>query len=222
MADFKLIAERRDDFGKGAARRLRREDKIPAVLYGHGEDPVHLTLDGHATMMAMKMPNALLEIESPDGAKNRLAIARDIQRHPVTHNIEHLDLIIVKRGEKIEVEVPVVIEGEAAPGTVVSVDNQLIRLLAEATSLPESVEISIEGRGVGEHIYAGDVAVPEGSELVDDPELLMVNISAELSEEQLEAELESDAVDEEVAAATGAPAADEAEAGGEEAAGEEE
>ncbi len=214
MADFKLIAERREDFGKGAARRLRRADKVPAVLYGHGEDPIHLTLDGHATMMAMKMPNALLEIESPDGSKNRLAIARDIQRHPVTWNIEHLDLIIVKRGEKIEVEVPVVVEGEAAPGTVVSVDNQVIRLLAEATSLPESVEVSIEGREVGEHVYASDVTVPKGTELVDDPELLIVNISAELSEEQLEAELESEAVDEEVAAATGAPAEDDTEAQG--------
>lgn len=212
MADAKLIAERRTEFGKGAARRIRRADRIPAVLYGHGQDPIHLTLEGHATMMALKHANALLEIENPDATKNELAITREVQINPVTRNIEHVDLIIVRRGEKIEVDVPIILEGEAAPGTLVSVDNQTISILAEATHIPESIEVSIESREVGEHIYAADVKLPSGTQLVADPELLMVNISAELSEEQLEAELESEAVDEEAAAATGAEADEEGEA----------
>lgn len=211
MADAKLIAERRTEFGKGAARRIRRADRIPAVLYGHGQDPIHLTLEGHATMMALKHANALLEIENPDATKNELAITREVQINPVTRNIEHVDLIIVRRGEKIEVDVPIILEGEAAPGTLVSVDNQTISILAEATHIPESIEVSIESREVGEHIYAADVKLPSGTQLVADPELLMVNISAELSEEQLEAELESEAVDEEAAAATGAEADEEGE-----------
>ena len=212
--DAKLIAERRTEFGKGAARRIRRADRIPAVLYGHGQDPIHLTLEGHATMMALKTSNALLEIENPDATKNELAIAREVQVHPVTRLIEHVDLIIVKRGEKIEVDVPVHVEGEAAPGTIVSVDNQTLLVLAEATHIPEYFEVSVEGREVGDHIYAADVTLPQGTELVADPEMLVVNISAELSEEQLEAELESEAVDEEVAASTGAEPSEDAEDGG--------
>jgi large subunit ribosomal protein L25 len=125
--------------------------------------------------------------------------------------IEHLDLLLVKRGEKVEVEVPIVVEGEAAPGTLVSVDNQSLLISADATKLPDSIEVNIEGREVGEHLYAADVTLPAGVELVSDGELLIVNVSAQLSEEQLEAELESDAVDEEVAASTGAEPAGEAE-----------
>lgn len=197
MDDIKLIAERREEFGKGAARRIRREDKIPAVIYGHGNDPVHLVLQGHQTMMALKNPNALLTIENPDASKRELAIAKDVQRDPVSRVILHVDLIIVKRGEKIEVDIPIVVEGEAAPGTMVSVDNQTLTVLADATALPENFPVSIEGREVGEHLYAADVELPKGVELAADPELLIVNVSAELSEEALEAELESDAVTEE-------------------------
>lgn len=207
MVDAKLNATLRSEFGKGAARRARREGLVPAVLYGHGSDPIHLHLDGHATMMALKHANALLEIAG-DGVDKQLAIARDVQVHPVTRIIEHVDLIIVKRGEKIEVEVPVHLEGEAAPGTLVSVDNQTLLLLADALHIPEFLTVSIEGREVGDHIYASDVELPKDAELAADPELLVVNISAELSEEELEAELESDAVDEEVAAATGAEPSD--------------
>lgn len=215
--DAKLIAERRTEFGKGAARRIRRTDRIPAVLYGHGQDPIHLTLEGHATMMALKTSNALLEIENPDATKNELAIAREVQVNPVTRHIEHVDLIIVKRGEKIEVDIPIHVDGEAAPGTIVSVDNQTLLVSAEATHIPEYFEVSVEGREVGDHLYAADVTLPKGVELIADPEMLIVNISAELSEEQLEAELESEAVDEEVAAATGAESDEDAEAGTEDA-----
>lgn len=197
MADnIQLKVRNRDEFGKGAARRIRREDRIPAVLYAHGDEPAHITLDGHATMMALKNPNALLEIVNEDTGDTKLAIARDVQREPIRRFIEHVDLIIVKRGQKIEVEVPVIVEGEAAPETLVSVDNQTLLVEADATKIPESFEINIEGREVGEHVYASEVTLPAGVSLVSDPELLVVNISAELSEEQLEAELESDAVEE--------------------------
>ena len=221
MADATLDVTRREEFGKGAARRFRREGKIPAVLYGHGMEPVHLLLDSHPTMLALRTPNALLKLTNPESGKSEMALAKDVQINPVTRVIEHLDLLLVKRGEKVEVDVPVVVEGEAAPGTMVSVVNQSLLISADATKLPESIEVSIEGRQVGEHVYAADVTMPEGTELVSDGELLVVNISAELSEEQLEAELESDAVDEEAAAATGAEPDDAQESSDDEAKAEE-
>lgn len=215
MADFKLLAEARTEFGKGAARRIRRSGRIPAVIYGHGGDPVHVSLEGHATMLALKHANALLEIESADGAKNVLAIARDVQIEPVRREIEHLDLIIVKRGEKIEVDVPVHVVGEAAPGTMVSQEESTIAVLADATKLPELIEVSIEGRPAGEHLLAGQVELPAGVELVADEELLIVNVS-----EEIEMDLESDAEEETAEAATEEAAADE-KSGAEEASEEE-
>lgn len=196
MSDYKLIAELRTEFGKGAARRIRRADKIPAVMYGHGTEPRHIILPGHETMLAFKHSNPLLEIESVDGTKNELAIAKDVQRHPVNRTIDHVDLIIVKRGEKIEIEVPIVIAGEAVPGTLVSLETQSLLVLADATKLPDAIEANIEGRGVNEHLLASDLLLPNGVELVADPETLMVHIAAMLSEAQLEAELESSAVEE--------------------------
>ncbi|MBM6590416.1 50S ribosomal protein L25/general stress protein Ctc [Brevibacterium sp. RIT 803] len=188
MADFKLIAEPRNEFGKGAARRTRRAGRIPAVVYGHGGDPVHISIDGHATMMALKHANALFEIESTDGAKNVLAIARDVQTDPVTRQIEHLDLIIVKRGEKVEVDVPVHIIGESAPGTMVQQEESTILIKADATKLPEYIEVTIDGRAAGEHVLAGQVELASGIELAADPELLVVNVS-----EEAEMDTESDA-----------------------------
>ncbi|MDN6534254.1 MAG: 50S ribosomal protein L25/general stress protein Ctc [Yaniella sp.] len=188
MADFKLIAEPRNEFGKGAARRTRRAGRIPAVVYGHGGDPVHISVDGHATMMALKHANALFEIESTDGAKNVLAIARDVQTDPVTREIEHLDLIIVKRGEKVEVDVPVHIIGEATPGTMVQQEESTILIKADATKLPEYIEVTVEGRAAGEHVLAGEVELASGVELAADPELLIVNVS-----EEAEMDTESDA-----------------------------
>ncbi len=199
MADAKLDVVRREEFGKGAARRFRREGKVPAVLYGHGIDPIHLLLDSHPTMLALRTPNALLKLENPNTGKSELALVKDVQVNPVTRENEHLDLILVKKGEKVEVDVPVVLEGEAAPGTMVSVDNQSLVIEADATKLPETIEVSIEGREVGDHVYAADVTMPAGSTLISDPELLVVNVSAQLSDAELEAELESDAVDEDAA-----------------------
>lgn len=144
MADFKLEAELRENYGKGYARRTRAAGRVPAVLYGHGTEPAHLSFDGHAIMMAMKNPNSLVEIATADGKLKSLAVARDIQRHPVRRDIIHVDFMIVKRGEKIEVEIPVNPTGEAAPGTLVSVETQTLRVLADATQLPELFEVSIE------------------------------------------------------------------------------
>lgn len=207
MSEIKLAAERRTAFGKGAARKIRRDHKIPAVLYGHGTAPVHITLPGHDTMMALKQANVLLSIEL-DGS-SELALAKDVQRDPVRPIIEHVDLVIVKRGEKVTVDVPVHTEGEAAAETVVTVEHTTVELQVEATHIPQSVVVSIEGLGAGTQIKAGDLELPKGAVLVTDEDALVVNITAMISQEALDAELaeaegeagiEHEASDEEAAA----------------------
>ncbi|MFW7414495.1 50S ribosomal protein L25/general stress protein Ctc [Demequina sp. SO4-18] len=176
MADkLTLVAEHRTEFGKGYARRIRANDKIPAVLYGHGTAPDHIVLPGHDTMMALKNPNALLNIDI-DGKKT-LAIAKDVQRHPIKPYIVHVDLLIVKKGEKITVDVPVHLEGESAPGTIHILEISSLEIAAEATHLPEYVTVSIEGMEEGDKLLAGDITLPQGSELDGDPEQLIVHIS---------------------------------------------
>jgi len=175
MAEIKLAAESRTEFGKGAARRIRRESKIPAVLYGHGGDPVHVTLPGHATMLALRQTNVLLNIDL-DG-KGQLAVAKDVQRDPVRNVIEHIDLQVVRAGEKITVDITVNIVGESAPGTIHLVEEQTLSVEAEATHLPESVEVSIEGLESGAQIHASDVALPEGSTLLTDPQAVVVLVT---------------------------------------------
>lgn len=182
-----LDATVRTEFGKGAARRIRRQDKIPAVLYGHGETPIHLELEGHATMLAVKNPNNLLTIRF-DG-NEELALARDVQRHVLRRDIEHVDLVIVKRGEKVTVDVAVHVEGEAAPETVVTTENATLSIEAPATDIPESFTVSVEGLEAGTQILAKDVELPQGVTLVSDEELLVVNVTEQISAEALEAEL---------------------------------
>ncbi|MCL2090029.1 MAG: 50S ribosomal protein L25/general stress protein Ctc [Micrococcales bacterium] len=191
MADVTLTATARNEFGKGAARRLRRASQIPAVLYGHGTDPVHVALPGHATMMALKRTNALFEIVL-DG-KTTLAIAKDVQVEPVRQVIEHVDLLIVKRGEKIAVDVPVHVVGESAPGTIHIVETQELQLEAEATNLPSSVQLDITGMADGTVVRAADVTLPAGSTLVSDPEHIVVTVSAPTAEP---VETEAEAADE--------------------------
>ncbi|NLF05959.1 MAG: 50S ribosomal protein L25/general stress protein Ctc [Actinomycetales bacterium] len=171
----KLVATARTEFGKGAARRTRRAGLVPAVLYGHGADPVHVALPGHATFMALKVTNVLLEIELDGDVQ--LAIAKDVQRDPIRDSIEHVDLQVVRKGEKVIVDVPVHVVGESAPGTIHLTDLQQLSLEAEATNLPEAVEVSVEGLEAGTNIFAADVALPEGSTLAGDPEALVVSIS---------------------------------------------
>ncbi|CAM3640106.1 50S ribosomal protein L25/general stress protein Ctc [Isoptericola cucumis] len=198
MSEIKLAAEARTEFGKGAARRIRRENKIPAVLYGHGTDPVHITLPGHATMLAMRQSNVLFSIEL-DG-KSQLAVAKDVQRTPVNSIIEHVDLLLVRRGEKIVVDINVNVVGESAPGTIHFVEAQTLSVEAEATHLPESVDVSIEGLEAGSHVTAGEVELPSGVVLLTDPEAAVVAVSeprAEAAAEDEEAEEGAEAAAEE-------------------------
>lgn len=190
MADNKLVAIPRTAFGKGAARTIRREGNIPAVMYGHGTDPVHISLPGHQTMMALKVANALLTIEI-DGV-DQLALAKDIQRDVLLRIIDHVDLVVVRLGEKVTVDVPIHVVGDAAIETVVTVENNTVELSVEATQIPESVKVSVEGVRAGTQILARDLVLPEGAELITDAEILIVNITQSISEEALEAELAAD------------------------------
>jgi len=189
MAD-KITAEQRTEFGKGAARRIRRDDKIPAVVYGHGDDPLHVSLPGHETMMALKNggANALLDLQI-DGSSH-LALTKQVQIDPIRRVIEHVDFVAVKRGEKVTVDVPIHLVGTAKPETLVVTENSTVQLEAEATHIPEFIEVSIEGAEVGTLIHASDLEFPAGSTLLSDPELLIVNVTQQRSEEELEAELE--------------------------------
>ncbi len=187
MPEVKLTAELRTEFGKGAARRIRRAHKVPAVLYGHGTDPVHITLPGHETLLALRTANALLSIDV-DGT-SQLALPKQVQRDPLKHSIEHVDLVLVRRGEKVTVDVPVVVEGEAAAETLVVVDHNTVAIEAEATHIPQQIVISIEGMTAGTQILASDLVLPSGSTIGMDPEALIVNITAAQSEAAAEAEL---------------------------------
>ncbi|MGO1165927.1 MAG: 50S ribosomal protein L25/general stress protein Ctc [Janibacter sp.] len=186
--DIRLASDKRNEFGKGAARKLRRANMVPAVLYGHGEDPVHLALPFHDTFQALKNPNALLTI-AIEGEGDQLALAKDVQRDPIKPIIEHVDLVIVKRGEKVTVEVPVHVEGEAAPETVVTLDAQTLEIEADVTKLPEGLTVSVEGLEIGTQVLAEQVEMPAGTTLVSDPEILVVNITQQISADELEAEL---------------------------------
>lgn len=186
-SEVKIQAESRTEFGKGAARRIRRQNKVPAVLYGHGIDPVHISLPGHDLMLALKTANALLAIQW-DG-NSQLALPKQVQRDPIKGFIEHADLLVVSRGEKVTVDVPVVLVGEAAPDTLVTVEHPTVSLEAEATHIPDSVEVHMDGAEAGTQILAKDLALAEGSTLILDPEALVVNIVAAPTAEDIEAEL---------------------------------
>jgi large subunit ribosomal protein L25 len=188
VAEVKIQAESRSEFGKGAARRIRRADKVPAVLYGHGTDPVHITLPGHDTMLALKTANALLFIEI-EGGGSQLALPKQVQRDPLKGTIEHVDLVIVKRGEKVQVDIAVHIEGEAVGGTLVVNESPSILVEAEATHIPDGVTVSVEGLDVGAQIHASDIELPQGTTLAIEPDTLIVNITAAATAEQLDAEL---------------------------------
>jgi large subunit ribosomal protein L25 len=186
MADDsnKVVAETRTSFGKGAARKLRATGKIPAVMYGRGTEPQHVALPAHQIGLIIRKSNAVLELEI-DG-KQSLALVKDVQKDPVLRIIEHLDLIVVIKGEKVTVDIPVHIEGESAPGTVVNRDATTLSIEAEATHIPESLVLSIDGLEAGTHILAKDVPLPTGSSLLSDPDLLVVAISEPEAEEEAE------------------------------------
>ncbi len=185
--EVKIQAEPRTEFGKGAARRIRRQNKVPAVLYGHGVDPIHVSLPGHDLMLALKTANALLSIQW--GGDSQLALPKQVQRDPIKGFIEHADLLIVSRGEKVTVEVPIVLVGEASADALVTLEHPTVSLHAEATHIPESIEVDIEGAEVGTQILAKHLQLTEGATLSLDEETLVVHLSAAPTAEDIEAEL---------------------------------
>jgi len=173
--DTKVHAELRENFGKGYARRLRASGKIPAVIYGHGTDPVHVALPGHQVALLIRRANVVLELVV--NGTQQLTLVKDVQKDPVHQIIEHIDLLVVKKGEKIQVDVPIVVVGESAPGTIANLDAVSISLEVEATHIPQNIELDIEGLEDGTHITAADLKLPKGAVLVADPETLVVAIS---------------------------------------------
>jgi large subunit ribosomal protein L25 len=175
VPEVKLTAEPRTEFGKGAARRLRRAHKVPAVLYGHGTDPVHVALPGHATMLALKQSNALLSLDL--NGKATLALPKDVQRDALRGTIEHVDLLIVRRGEKVTVDIPLHLVGASANGTLVTSESNTLSIEVEATHIPQSIEVDVEGAQAGTQIHAGEIALPAGATLAGDPEALVVQVT---------------------------------------------
>jgi large subunit ribosomal protein L25 len=189
VADYRLEAEARTEFGKGSARRTRRAGRIPAVLYGHGQDVVHLSLPARDFAAALRNggANALLTVVL--NGKEQLALTKSVQRDPLTRQHEHADLILVRRGEKTTVDVPVVVVGEPAPDTIPNHQLNTVSIEADATRLPDSIEIDISGRTVGENVTAGDLTLPAGATLITDPDALVIGFLGAPSAAELEAEL---------------------------------
>jgi len=187
VPEVRIQAEPRTDFGKGASRRTRRDGRVPAVLYGQGADTRHFSLPGHELMIALKTSNVLIRVEGL--GKAVLALPKSVQRHPIKNAIEHVDLIEVRQGEKVTVEIPIRVNGEVFSGGVL--DQQLVQLSveAEATNLPDGVDLDIEGAEIGTIIHASDITLPSGTTLVTDPEALVLHVVAQQSQAQFDAEL---------------------------------
>jgi large subunit ribosomal protein L25 len=192
VAEARIDAETRTEFGKGAARRTRRAGKIPAVLYGHGTEPQHLALPELEFKRALREQGRNAVVTLNIGGTPQLALTKTVVAHPIRPYIEHIDLLMIRRGEKVVVEVGVIVTGDAAPGTLVTQELNSIELEADVSSIPEQIEVSVEGLRVGTQIQASDVTLPEGSELRTDPEILVVHVVAAPTEEQLEAELDTE------------------------------
>lgn len=188
MSEVRIVAEPRTAFGKGHARRVRMANKVPAVLYGHGDKPRHFSLPGHELMMALRHDaNALLTLETDQG--DQLALAKVVVRDPLKGFLEHVDLVAVRMGEKVTVEVAITLTGAAGPDTLVDQQTTTLTVEAEATHLPDHVEVSIAGLRAGQKVTAADVRLPSGTTLAQDPEHVIVQVLGVVSEEQLEAEL---------------------------------
>ena len=183
--DNKIVAEARDQFGKGAARKLRALGKVPAVLYGHGTKPKHVSLPGHEISLILRRANAIIDLDL--AGKSQLALVKDVQRDPVRQIIEHIDLIIVRAGEKVDVDVAIRVVGEPEPGLEVDLDAKVLLIQTAATSIPEHLEVSVEGLGAGAQVLAKDVVLPSGSTLLSDPETLVAAISIPVEQDLGEA-----------------------------------
>ena len=190
MSEVRLIAESRTEFGKGFARRIRRAGKVPAVLYGHGTDPRHLSLDAREFAHALKGgANTVLTLQLDGG--DELALPKSVVRHPLRDYFEHVDLLLIRRGEKVTVDIPVVLEGDAAAGTLVLTDLTTLSVEVEAMSIPESLVVDLTGAEAGTQFLAGDVPLPAGAGLITDPEALVVSVQTAPTAEELEAETEA-------------------------------
>ncbi|GAA2496073.1 50S ribosomal protein L25/general stress protein Ctc [Streptomyces gobitricini] len=183
MSEVKLTVQTRSEFGKGAARRIRRANQVPGVLYGHGSDPIHLTLPGHELLLALRTPNVLIALDI-DGKSNELAIPKAVQRDPLKGFLEHVDLQLVQRGEKVNVEIPVHTEGElAAGGNLLEHVLNALPVEAEATHIPESVSVSVEGLEAGASILAKDIQLPKGTTLAVEGDTVVLQVLAAQAEE---------------------------------------
>ena len=183
MPEVKIAAETRDEFGKGAARRTRREGRVPAVLYGHGTETRHLSLPGHDLMRALRTPNVLLRLE---GLKNgsEITLPKAVQRDPLRNIIEHVDLILVRSGEKVTIEVPVRVVGEIFPGGVLNQQLIQIPVEAEATHIPQGIDVDVEGMELGKAVYASDLKLPAGVSLQLEPDTLILHVMAQQTAEE--------------------------------------
>jgi large subunit ribosomal protein L25 len=206
VPEVRIAAEPRTEFGKGAARRVRRAGRVPAVVYGHGTDTRHVTLPGHQLLMALKTPNVLIQL---DGLQERgqLTLPKAVQRDPIRGLIEHVDLILVRRGEKVTVEVPVHVTGEIAPGGLL--DQQLVQITVEAaaTQIPGAIDVDVTGMEIGAAVHAGDLTMPNGVTLAAEPDALVLHVLAAPTAEQIEAELGEVPAAEEAEAEAAAPEA---------------
>lgn len=206
MSEVRIAGQRRTEFGKGAARRIRRDGNVPAAIYGHGAEPEHISLPGHELMLALKHANVLLSIDI-DGEK-RLTLPKDVQRHPVTRHLEHVDLIKVVSGEKVEVEVPVVTTGDVAPGGLLDIQLTSVTVSAEATHIPADIEIPITELSVGDAVHAKDLTLPAGVALVTDADAIVAHILPAPTAAQLEAEIGEAPEEKPAEAPVAAPAAE--------------
>ncbi|MFD9948015.1 50S ribosomal protein L25/general stress protein Ctc [Nonomuraea sp. NPDC059023] len=205
MSEVRIAAEARTEFGKGAARKIRRADKVPAVLYGHGIDPKHLTLPGHEVLLALRTANVLIHLKG-EGV-DELALPKGVQRDPIKGFVEHLDLLLVKRGEKVTVEIPVTTVGDVDSEGILDQQLMSIGVEAEATHIPTGIEVDVEGFAVGRVVTAADLAVPQGSSLAADPETVVLQVIAKPTE----AADEDEAAEGETAVATEAAEGESAE-----------
>ena len=216
MPEVRIAAEPRSEFGKGAARQVRRDGRVPGVLYGHGTDPRHVSLPGHDLLLALRTPNVLILLDGLPGG-SQLALPKAVQRDPIKGSIDHVDLILVRRGEKVTVDIAVQVTGEVVPDGML--DQQMIQIAveAEATNIPSGVEVDVEGMAIGTAVHAGDLQLPAGSTLAVDPELLVLHVIAAPTAEQMDAELGIEPAEDEAAeAAPPAPDAPAAEGSGSE------
>jgi len=188
VPEVRIDAEQRTEFGKGPSRRIRQSGRVPAVLYGHHAEPMHLILPGHEVLMAMRTANVLIRLEGlPDGVQ--LALPKAVQRDPIKGWVEHVDLLLVRRGEKVTVDVPISLVGEIAPDGMLDQQMVQISVEAEATNIPPSIEVSIEGLEVGSAVHAGDLKLPAGASLAEEADALVLHVISAPTAEQLEADL---------------------------------